>query len=95
MNPIDTLIATGNGLAILALADPTATARELASKWQKAREAANAELAARDAIAVRLYEAFDAADIGHRTPAQRAAMLAFRAKFRRDDGENWTRREEG
>lgn len=94
MNPIDTLINTGDGLAILACANPTAACREITSKWQEARNAARAEMEACDALMVRLYEAFDAADIGHRTPAQRSAMLAFRAKFKRDDGENWTRREE-
>ena len=94
MTNIESLISIGQRLADVALNIHTAENCATVIQWRKATDEARREAEAVNSIAVRLYEAFDAADIGHRTPAQRSAMLAFRSTFRRDDGENWTRREE-
>jgi len=92
MNPIETLISIGQCLAVVAMNSPTPENLVRVREWLKATDDARREAEEVNAIAVRLYEAFDAADIGHRTPMQKSAMLEFRAKFKRD-GDNWVRRE--
>lgn len=94
MNPIDALIATGNRLAILALSHQSTHADDIVRKWKAARDAARMDLDARDDLTVRMYEALAGPNFNHHTPAQRSAMVEFQRRFRSDDGENWTRREE-